>query len=148
MVARNVTFTVTIKNQGHAESDVSTIYFYIDTLRYYDSIESINPGATVTETFSWTALAGSHTVKAIADAENSVIEGNESNNVKTTTISPLLPDPSDLVVQSIVWSPENPGPLTLARVSGARPSTIMGSPTLRSVWWYVPACIPRKAVAL
>ena len=107
-INQNVTFTVTVKNQGYVDTSLCRIYFDIDLLRNYSYVAGISAGATTTNTFTWKAQGGSHTVTAIIDPEDSVIESNELNNTRAATISPAYPAPSDLVVQSIDWSPENP----------------------------------------
>ena len=85
-VGSSVTFTVTIKNQGSGGALSSYVYYYIDGSKVdSDSVSSIPAGDTTTETFSWKAKAGSHSVKAVADAGNTVSESNEGNNDKTVT---------------------------------------------------------------
>jgi len=105
-IGDTVTFTVTIKNQGSSQADYSRVTYYINnTYLTSDSVNPIDAGATVAETFTWTAQAGSHAIKAVADANNEVTESNETNNVKTYTLSTLAPD---LIIQDITWSPEDP----------------------------------------
>ena len=103
-VEDTVTFTVTIKNQGSGKSDYSRVAYYIDdaylTLDYVDPID---PGASAIETFTWTAQAGSHAIKAVADSNNEVTESDETNNAKTIT----FPVP-DLIIETITWWPESP----------------------------------------
>ncbi len=105
-VRDTVTFTVVIKNQGSTRAGSSQVNYYINgdylTADFPDSIE---PGDTATETFFWEAQDGTHTIKAVADATGRVTEIDETNNEKTVTIQPLL---SDLIVESITWSPEEP----------------------------------------
>ena len=99
-----VTFNVTIKNQGDIGANRSYVQFYLDgSSMGYNDVPELDAGAAVTRSFTWTAQAGSHLVKAIVDMENQVAESNESNNVKTAG----LPAP-DLVIDSITWSPVNP----------------------------------------
>jgi len=101
-----VTFTVTIKNQGSIEADYSRVAYYIDNdLLASDPVISIDPGDTVDKTFTWTAEAGSHDIKAVADLYETVIESDETNNALTVTLSAFGPD---LIVQDITWSPESP----------------------------------------
>jgi len=105
-IGNTVTFTVTIKNQGSGKSDSSQVAYYIDdTYLASDSVNPIDPGDSATETFSWTAEAGSHTIKAVADSDNEVTESNETNNVKMYSLSTLAPD---LIIESITSSPEIP----------------------------------------
>ena len=109
LIGLGVTFTVNIKNQGRSGADYFRIHYYIDgSYQGYQGVQEIAAGATVTKTYLWTAQAGSHTIEVVADAENHVNESNESNNVKTTTVNSSSPLPPDLIIQDIVWSPENP----------------------------------------
>ncbi|MFC1982512.1 CARDB domain-containing protein [Chloroflexota bacterium] len=95
----NVAFSVVIKNQGGGEAPPSRVNFYINgTSRGYKEVQSIGAGANVTKTFTWTAQAGSHAIKAVADGANHVIESDETNNAKVATFSTIAPD---LVVQNI-----------------------------------------------
>ena len=81
-----VTFTVTIKNQGGDQAGSSYVAYHIDdTYQTSASVNQIDQGATATKTFTWTALAGAHTIKAVADTGNQVMESDETNNAKTVT---------------------------------------------------------------
>ena len=103
-IGDTVTFTVTVKNQGSSGAGPSRVYFYIDgSSRGYQSVREINPGATMTKTFTWTTQAGYHDIKAVADSNNEVTESDETNNEKMVT----FPVP-DLIVETITWSPEEP----------------------------------------
>lgn len=105
-VGNTVTFTVTMKNQGGTQAGSSYVYYFIDGVQYtYDSVYSINPGASTPETFTWKMQEGVHTIVAVADYRGQIAESNESNNEKTISLSPTL---SDLIVQSITWAPEHP----------------------------------------
>ena len=102
-----VTFTVTIKNQGTDRAGSSLVDFYVDgSSAGYQDVQEIDAGATVTKTFTWTAEAGSHDIKVIADSKNKVDEDDEINNEKMITLS--IPVPPDLIIDSITWSPEDP----------------------------------------
>lgn len=101
-----VTFTVTIKNQGSDRAGSSRVYFYINgSSRGYQDVSELDAGAAVTKTLTWTAQAGSYDIKAVADNNNEVSEGDETNNEKTLTFSILVPD---LIIETITWSSENP----------------------------------------
>ncbi|MFH1646572.1 MAG: CARDB domain-containing protein [Chloroflexota bacterium] len=79
-----VTFTVTVKNQGDAPAAASRVTYYIDdTYQKSSPVSSLAPGATAVRTFTWSAQAGAHVVKAVADADNSVAETSETNNENT-----------------------------------------------------------------
>ena len=106
VIGDEVTFTVTISNQGTADSGNFYVAYYIDD-DYIgeDFFQSIDVGASVSRTFTWTAEPGRHTIKAVADYRNHIDESNESNNEKSYTLSVLAPD---LIISSITWSPEEP----------------------------------------
>ncbi|MFC1913652.1 CARDB domain-containing protein [Chloroflexota bacterium] len=105
-IGDSVTFSVTIKNQGDGEAGSSRVAYYADGIHLGSaSVNSLAPGASTTKTFTWTAEAGSHTIKAIADSDNNVAESNENNNEKTFAFSPAV---ADLIIQNISWSPQNP----------------------------------------
>jgi subtilase family serine protease len=110
LIAHRVIFTVTIKNQGKTTAGNSRMYFNIDD--YYQcqvDLPELDAEATVTRTFTWAARKASHTIQAVADVANFVIEGDETNNTKTTTVTFSGPShSSDLIVQEITWSPANP----------------------------------------
>ncbi|MFC1941802.1 CARDB domain-containing protein [Chloroflexota bacterium] len=104
-VQDQVTFTVTIKNQGNIPAAYSFVDFLIDgSSRNYRDIRVIDAGDNVTKTFTWTAKAGSHTIEAIADVLNQVKESDETNNDKMVGYSTATPD---LIVQDITWPPES-----------------------------------------
>ena len=101
-----VTFTVTIKNQGSGKAGLSHVYFYVDaSYRGYQDVTELDVGATVNKTFNWTAQEGTHAIKAVADSDNKVTENDETNNEKTVTLSILAPD---LTIETITWLPEEP----------------------------------------
>lgn len=102
----SIVFSITIKNQGSSRSRFCNVNLYIDgNSRGYQDVAAIDPGGTVTKTHNWTALSGQHTIKAFVDDNNQVYEGNETNNELTSTFTTL---PPDLVIQGIIWEPENP----------------------------------------
>ncbi|MBI2980540.1 MAG: hypothetical protein HYY41_06960 [Chloroflexi bacterium] len=102
----NVTFTVTIKNQGGGKAEPSVVGFYIDeTNLAFVTVGALAYNATTSQTFNWFAQTGAHTVKAAVDPYNRIVESDESNNEKTITFPTLAPD---FIVQSITWSPASP----------------------------------------
>ena len=74
------TVSLPIKKQGDYKANSFRIYLYVDSSFYQLYVEEIGAGATVTKPFPWLAQAGSHTIRAVVDPENSVMESNESNN--------------------------------------------------------------------
>ena len=102
----SVVINLIIKNLGSLRSTLTNAELYIDgTTRGYQSVFGIDPGGTATVTYSWIAQTGQHTLKAVVDKDNHVIEGDEANNERTVTFTTLAPD---LVIPDITWSPQNP----------------------------------------
>ncbi len=102
----NVIFSVTVKNQGNSRSSYTNVNVYIDgSSRGLQDIAAIDPGDTVTKTYSWNALSGQHLVQIAVDEVNNVSESDESNNKHSFTFST---SPPDLVIENITWEPESP----------------------------------------
>ncbi|MFC1917092.1 CARDB domain-containing protein [Chloroflexota bacterium] len=108
LVAHRVTFTVGVKNSGDGDATQSRLYFYIDEELHYYSIGDLAAGASANSTLAWVTLMGSHSIRAVADAENTVVESDEGNNARAATFVPATALPSDLSVQDISWSPASP----------------------------------------
>jgi len=105
-IGDNVTFTMTIKNQGGGGSAESGVDLLIDDVNAdYKALGQIEAGGTAEVTFTWRVKAGTHQIKAIVDLQKDVPESEESNNEKTITFVPL---PPDLIVEQIAWSPSEP----------------------------------------
>jgi hypothetical protein len=85
---QDVTFTVTVKNQGTGACGGSYTGFYIDG--HYQtlySIGSVYTGQVATALFTWrSATAGTHIARFVADSNNNVVESDESNNAKEVTL--------------------------------------------------------------
>jgi subtilase family serine protease len=108
-IGDDITFTLTIKNQGNHKSDSCYITYYVDnSYRGNHYIDALEPGAITTRAFTWKMQAASHIFKAIVDEADSVLESNKSNNEKIV----VLPAP-DLTIDSITCSPDNPSENTL-----------------------------------
>jgi len=106
IIGDTVTFTVTVKNQGGAGSDYTHVAYYIDDNQVSsDYIEPISANTTDNQTFTWTAIAGEHVIKAFVDFIKAVNESDETNNEKAITLAPIGPD---LIVESIDWSHNDP----------------------------------------
>ncbi len=101
-----VTFTVTVKNQGSGKSDISLLAFYVDDVcRKSINIQQLSVNATATATFAHLVGANSHTFKAFIDAGEDVTESDETNNTLEAALTALDPD---LTVHSISCSPAQP----------------------------------------
>ncbi|MFC1912563.1 CARDB domain-containing protein, partial [Chloroflexota bacterium] len=84
----SVTFTTVIKNQGGIKSGSFAIRFYIDetSIGHYE-INEIKVEGKVTKYLSWTAEAGKHIIKVVADSTGVIDESDENNNTMEATIS-------------------------------------------------------------
>ena len=101
-----LTITVAVKNQGTSGAGNSYVACQIDdTILNSGNIGAISAGMTRTVIFHWTVQAGSHIIKATADASDVIAEDNETNNIKTYSFTALA---ADLIVESISWTPESP----------------------------------------
>jgi subtilase family serine protease len=102
-----VIFTVAIKNQGDADAGSFKVSYHFDGVKLGEwSISGLSAGTTATKTFTWTAVKGSHTVKAFADSGYNVEESNENNNDLEESFS--VSGKPDLIVSDISWSPSSP----------------------------------------
>ena len=105
-IGDRISFMVFVTNQGSAVSGLSSVDFYInDTHSDTGLIDGLEPGASGNATFSWLARAGANVIKAVVTSGGTLTESDEYNNEKTITLSPNL---SDLVINSITWSPTEP----------------------------------------
>ncbi len=102
-VGDNVTFTITVKNQGSGKAGESRIecHIGISHVEYLD-VQEIAAGSQETASFVWAAQSNPHEVRVVADYDSKLAESNENNNTFTRDISIA---PPDLVVQEITWSP-------------------------------------------
>ncbi|MDD4859625.1 MAG: CARDB domain-containing protein [Dehalococcoidales bacterium] len=109
VAGQDVTCNVTLLNQGYGICGVSSLDFLVGTSHYSATIQAIRGGGTAWTVFSWVAQEGQSTLTAAADVENNIEETDETNNTLTVSMTPdnRLPPP-DLVVKSLVWSPEQP----------------------------------------
>ena len=103
---QSVTFSAVIKNQGTAptlEGVPIRVAFSIDgetNVVWSEFTASISPDASVVltanggeRTRTWTATAGTHSVKAMVDSLNAHRESNETNNVLALNLTVAAPAP-------------------------------------------------------
>ncbi len=92
-----VTFIVNIKNLGAGPAMSPHITVYIDdTFLASIQFNDINPGDSTTGACIWTAQNGEHVFNAVADADESITESDESNNEKSMKLSvsqPMIEEP-------------------------------------------------------
>jgi uncharacterized protein YcfL len=94
-VGDNVIISATVKNQGNAAASNIIDDVYVDGSRWaIGGGYSLSPSESTTRTTTWTATAGTHTVKWTVDPGNAISESNENNNYRETTITVQQPSPS------------------------------------------------------
>ncbi|HTY81884.1 MAG TPA: CARDB domain-containing protein [Dehalococcoidales bacterium] len=102
-IGDNLTFTVSIANQGNKRSGSCQLDFSIDgASRGLRVLLALEPGGTSSETYTWSMLSGNHTIAATADALQSIAESNKANNRMEATLTPALPD---LIISLITVTP-------------------------------------------
>ncbi len=98
-----VSFNVTVTNQGAGTAPQSYLGYYIDGQLVSNTlVTSLAAGQSVNMTYTWVAQSGYHTFTATADYKKEVAETNETNNSRTVSIVANMPD---LVIGSVTWSP-------------------------------------------
>jgi subtilase family serine protease len=107
-IGETVTITASIKNNGKGQAFTTHVDYYIDDV-FLESVQAdaVDAGKTILNSVRWQAQPGTHTIKAVADANNVLEETNEKNNEKSVTLAVTAPD---LVIQDVEWSPMNPQP--------------------------------------
>jgi PGF-pre-PGF domain-containing protein len=85
----SVAFTVTVKNNGTAGSGENVLEYEIDGTNEGNlTVPALSAGETFGGTFSWVAgEEGKIEVRAVVDTGNEVLEGSETNNEITKTIT-------------------------------------------------------------
>ncbi len=110
LISHNVTFTVTVKNQGNERSGSVNVDLYIDEkYKLTQRTGNIAAGSTRQLVYTWLTQSQSLTVRAVADENNDLAETNETNNTLTATVSLVEYTPNaDLTVQNISYTPSSP----------------------------------------
>jgi len=102
-----VSFYVTVKNQGTGRSDACQLAYYFDgTYQSIEQVSALEAGTSENVSFTWLALSDLSEIKVIVDFANTVKESNDSNNEKTSSFLVQRPD---LVVTNITWLPLDAG---------------------------------------
>lgn len=119
-VGQEVTFSVTVKNQGTAATSKGPgVRFVVDndfgTVTWVDKDSTPVLAAGESKTFTanggaggkatWTAVSGNHNVEAYVDDLNEISESNDNNNILTASMSvgttPPPPPPSTFIPEDI-----------------------------------------------
>lgn len=108
---QEVSFQALVRNVGDAGAPATLTRFTLDQALLGDvATAPLGPGEEVlVEAPAWSALAGNHTIQAMADAGQAVEEQNEANNTRAEVVS-VAPAPGlpDLVVERLSWEPAQP----------------------------------------
>ena len=106
VAGQEITIITKIKNNGSKQSPESHLAYYIDGIMVDTVlIKKLSARNTVTNNITWIATPGKHTIRVVADYNDSYLEISELNNAKEIVITTLS---SDLTIKSITWSPEIP----------------------------------------
>jgi subtilase family serine protease len=98
--------SIVVKNDGNIQSHSTNLELFIDgNTRGTQDVAAINPGASLTKTYTWTALTGQHTFRAVVDEAGNNSESDETNNELTVIFST---GSLDLAFQAVAWAPQNP----------------------------------------
>jgi hypothetical protein len=76
-----VDITAHVRNVGNASSGDFNVALFIDNESFSEARIALNAGQMMPVAFMWTAVAGEHEVRFVADVYQQVPEGNETNNV-------------------------------------------------------------------
>ena len=83
-----VVITVTVRNDGQGATKDFFVHVYLDddpNPRWRLSISGIEAGQSAATTFTWTAVAGAHSFKAVADGRQEIPETTTANNELTVS---------------------------------------------------------------
>jgi hypothetical protein len=84
----SVTITAIIHNIGGADANNFDVSFLDSTSLIRKDRISVSAGSSTPASITWTAIAGDHTIRVIADSENVIAESDETNNeaIRTLTV--------------------------------------------------------------
>ncbi len=102
---QGITIDADIYNLNNAGTGYFYVDFYLDDTFIDRADIKVSANSSSKASVNWVATHGSHTIKAVADSSDIVIETNESNNVASTTIyvrakPDLAISPSDINLSS------------------------------------------------
>ncbi|TCC57395.1 APHP domain-containing protein [Kribbella pittospori] len=109
-----ITLSATVKNSGSAAAPASSLNFLLGgSVAGTASVGALAAGASTTVTANaGTRAQGNYTLAAVADATNTVVEQNDSNNTFQSPTQLIVGQAagSDLQVTGITSNPANPAP--------------------------------------
>ncbi|TQS28367.1 CARDB domain-containing protein [Microbispora sp. KK1-11] len=135
-----ITLSATVKNAGTAAAAADSVNLYVGgALAGAPAVPALPPGGTATVTHAiGTRAEGTYTVSARVDADNTVFEQNENNNLLNASSSLVVaqaPGP-DLQVLGVTPNPRNPAagtPVTFTVSVKNRGTTATGATTVTRV---------------
>lgn len=84
----SVKLAATIRNNGTDTAEKIDVAFYYDSTKIgTKTVDSLNAGNSTTVTIGWTAVKGSHTMKALADPDTKIQERTRDNNAVTSPLT-------------------------------------------------------------
>jgi len=110
-----ITFHAKVKNQGNAATEKNVgIAFYVDGLKVdWGATTVLEAGESfediVSRDTNWSlSQMGEFTLSALVDDNNILDESNEANNAFEVDMKFIPPEPSDLIVEKLWMTPEEP----------------------------------------
>ena len=79
-VGDNVTFSVTVRNDGSRAVHGAAVVFLLDEQSIGVRSVDVSPHSTVVASLLWTATSGSHLLRVEVDGEDAIQEGSDINN--------------------------------------------------------------------
>ena len=95
---------ISVKNQGTAASEKTTLTLYIDGSAVNDwNVPRLSKDESSYASYTWIPTAeGSVEIRAVVDEDDLVAESNEGNNEKTATVTVAEDFLPDLIIEDIV----------------------------------------------
>lgn len=81
------TINVEVSNLGGNASNIKVVFKVDGNKMGSKIIDYLNSTETKTASFTWKASAGTHTLTAVVDPDNTIDELDETNNTKSVTVS-------------------------------------------------------------
>ncbi len=90
----SVTITALVQNIGDANASDFTVSFFDGASLIGNDTISVNVTSPSNASITWTAVAGDHSIRVVADSEDVIVESDEENNEAARTITVLKMPPA------------------------------------------------------